>query len=423
MQSDEQQRCQMYLLVIKYIYYRHSSQCSGVDNSEAMMDKYCKFIYTHDETQRIRTQAILYNIYHLALHDKWFQARDLMLMSHLQESIHNADIGTQIIYNRTMVQLGLCAFRKGQMEDAHQALTDIQSGNRARELLAQGFSMARERTQDQERTERRRMQPYHTHINTELLECVYLVSAMFLEIPYMAEKEFDHRRRMISKQFHYQLRNSEKQAFVGPPDNMREHVLAAAKALKVGDWKKCIDYLINPKMNQKVWNLFAETEKVKDMLRAYAKKESLRVYLFSYSQFYDNISIAWIMENFDMSNSAVHSEVSKMIINEELKASWDEPTNSLVLHQTEPTRLQNLALQLSQRLNQLTETNERLCESKQGSNFTAFYATRDFSGKPSNRGSFSGYRGGNRNNFQPRSGNNFNPRHSDWNRNSGQRRF
>ena len=160
----------------QYIYYRHSSQCSGVDNSEAMMDKYCKFIYTHDETQRIRTQAILYNIYHLALHDKWFQARDLMLMSHLQESIHNADIGTQIIYNRTMVQLGLCAFRKGQMEDAHQALTDIQSGNRARELLAQGFSMARERTQDQERTERRRMQPYHTHINTELLECVYLVS-------------------------------------------------------------------------------------------------------------------------------------------------------------------------------------------------------------------------------------------------------
>ena len=75
-------------------------------------------------------------------------------------------------------------------------------------------------------------------------------------------------------------------------------------------------------------------------MRAYAKKESLRVYLFSYSQFYDNISIAWIMENFDMSNSAVHSEVSKMIINEELKASWDEPTNSLVLHQTEPTRLQ-----------------------------------------------------------------------------------
>ena len=48
----------------------------------------------------------------------------------------------------------------------------------------------------------------------------------------------------------------------------------------------------------------------------------------------------------------------------------------IVLHQTEPTRLQNLALQLSQRLNNLTEHNERLCESKQGSNFSAFYSSK-----------------------------------------------
>ena len=85
---------------------------------------------------------------------------------------------------------------------------------------------------------------------------------------------------------------------------------------------------------------------------------------------------SWFLDNFELDGDLVHSEVSKMIINEELKASWDEPTNSLVLHQTEPTRLQNLALQLSQRLNNLTENNERLCESKQGSNFSAFYSSK-----------------------------------------------
>ena len=49
--------------------------------------------------------------------------------------------------------------------------------------------------------------PFHKHINLEMLECVYLVSAMLLEIPYMAAHEFDARRRMISKSYYQQVSN------------------------------------------------------------------------------------------------------------------------------------------------------------------------------------------------------------------------
>lgn len=43
----------------------------------------------------------------------------------------------------------------------------------------------------------------------------------------------------------------------------------------------------------------------------------------------------------------------------------DEPTRCLVMHKTEHTRIQTLALQLAEKVNTLTDYNDRLCEIKQ----------------------------------------------------------
>ena len=67
------------------------------------MAEMCKFIYAKDATDRLRTRAILCHIYHHAIHDNWYEARDLMLMSHLQDTVSHSDPLTQILYNRTMV--------------------------------------------------------------------------------------------------------------------------------------------------------------------------------------------------------------------------------------------------------------------------------------------------------------------------------
>ena len=65
-------------------------------SSSEKVDKMCKFIYSRDTSDRIRTRAMLCHVYHHALHDRWFEARDLMLMSHLQETIQHSDIPTQV---------------------------------------------------------------------------------------------------------------------------------------------------------------------------------------------------------------------------------------------------------------------------------------------------------------------------------------
>jgi len=69
---------------------------------------------------------------------------------------------------------------------------------------------------------------------------------------------------------------------------------------------------------------------------------------------------------FELDKNVVHAIVSKMIINEELMASLDEPTECMVMHRTEPTRLQSLSLQLSDKVAQLVENNERLLETRPG---------------------------------------------------------
>ncbi|CAH1155507.1 unnamed protein product [Phaedon cochleariae] len=397
--------CRIYLRKIEHLYYKFDprvlQQKAGdpaVSKDEITsvqeMEKLCKYIYAKDGTDRLRTRAILSHIYHHALHDNWFQARDLVLMSHLQETIQHSDPSTQILYNRTMAHLGLCAFRHANIKDAHNCLVDLMMTGKPKELLAQGLLPQRqhERSKEQEKIEKQRQMPFHMHINLELLECVYLVSAMLIEIPYMAAHEFDARRRMISKTFYQQLRSSERQSLVGPPESMREHVVAAAKAMRNGNWAACNAFIINEKMSGKVWDLFYRADGVRAMLTRLIKEEALRTYLFTYSHVYDSISMAVLADMFELDKPVVHSIISKMIINEELMASLDDPTQTVVMHRSEPSRLQSLALQLADKVNNFVDSNERILETKQGNFFM----------RGANQGNFrdrQNYRGGNNQNW------------------------
>ena len=208
---------------------------------------------------------MLSHIFHFALHNEFYTARDMLLMSHLQESIYSADVATQILYNRTVVQLGLSAFRCGLIKESQSILQDIFATQRVKELLAQGVHQQRYQvlTPDQEKAERQRQLPFHMHINTELLEAVFLVSSMLVEIPMLASIDNEEqKRKAVSKPFRRLLDFADRQVFTGPPESTRDHIMQASKALQEGDWEKCRDLI----QSIKIWSLMPESSSVKEML-------------------------------------------------------------------------------------------------------------------------------------------------------------
>ncbi|KAG2237238.1 eukaryotic translation initiation factor 3 subunit 8 N-terminus-domain-containing protein [Thamnidium elegans] len=336
-----------------------SSIITAKENPSELVNQLCSYLYKHDVSV-LRTRAILCHIYHYALHDQFHTARDMLLMSHLQESVHQADHATQILYNRTMVQIGLCAFRQGLIKECQVSLQEIQGTGRVKELLAQGVSQTRFGQAAPEPevvvVEQRQLLPYHMHINLELLECVFLVCSMLLEIPAQAQAGTSNSKKFISRPFRRLLDYNERQAFTGPPENTRDHIMSAAKALASGEWEKARDFILAIK----IWDLMPNNEKIKKMLVDKIQEEGLRTYLFTYASYYSTVSIAQLATMFDLSQVQVNAIVAKMIFSEELSASLDQVSQCVVLHQIELSKLQLAALQYSEKVSGFVEQNERL---------------------------------------------------------------
>ena len=230
------------------------------------------------------------------------------------------------------------------------------------------------------------------HINLELLECVYLTCSMLLEIPLLAQtgSSPDVRKKVISKTFRRMLEYTERQVFTGPPENTRDHVMQAAKALAQGDWKRCTDLI--SKIG--IWDLLgSDKEKVKVMLASQIQEEGLRTYLFTYAPYYDTLSLTTLSSMFDLPVKKISAVVSRMISHEEIAAALDQVNDALVFQKgVELSRLQSQIVSLSEKAMGILESNEKVLETRTAGMTNAFQ--REQGGGRGGRGGRGRGRGG-----------------------------
>ena len=213
------------------------------------MNRLGRVVYRLGEA-RLKTRTMLCQIYHHAVHDRVDKARELLLMSRIQDIIlHTNDVLTQVLYNRALTQVGLACFREGRYRQAYFALRDLAATNnpmyareRMRELLAQGTGRQK-RSEEEEKEERRRRIPAHMHINLDVVDAAHTICAMLLEVPNMAAAEHDASRSEISRHFRALLAQHATQT-QGPPETPSQHIVAASAALTGGDWRRCVELLM-----------------------------------------------------------------------------------------------------------------------------------------------------------------------------------
>jgi translation initiation factor 3 subunit C len=363
------------LLRVEHMYYKHDSMTAALKKSRSsgsedsapstasVIESLCQFIFNNGD-ERTKTRALLCSVFYHALHDRYYRARDLFLISHIQDTIDKADTKTQILYNRALVTMGLSAFRMGLFQKAHDCLAVICAG-RVRELLAQGPARWHDKDPEHERLERRRQMPYHMHINPDLLECCHFTAAMFLEMPNLCRQNASPTApNAVSRPFRKYLLSYSRQVFTGPPENIREQILVAAKALLAGDLKRASELVLN----LDVWNkLPAECGvRVKEMLQVKLKEEAVKTYIVLVGMYYESLGLSHICEMFQMEPAVAKRIISKMIFNKEVSAAW-ETGDILVLYTSESSAIQPVAVALAEKITLLVESNERLLDSIYGS--------------------------------------------------------
>lgn len=240
------------------------------------------------------------------------------MKTHISDIIHLQDITNQILYNRVLTQLGMAAFRLGLIEESHDILVEVCQHSRLKELLAQGLAKMIDKPQEFEREELKRQMPFHMHINLQLLDCIYMLSAMLLEIPNIAENQYSVNKKVISRNFKKLIDQYDSKAFYLAAETYRDNIVLAAKSLNKSDWKKAIEHIFSIKLISKMPEF--DHDGFRNMLISKFKESALIAYLCRAAKIYQSFSLQSLIKLFEIEENKLIKLLSKIILQNKIQA-------------------------------------------------------------------------------------------------------
>ena len=336
-------RAKIYLLVIMHTYYKSIGSIKTLmkknkiefekddyiqkiilDNDKEYFKSLCNHAYqVLDEENKVK--VMLYNVYFLCIGNDYESASKLFNSSNLFEliSVFKSE-SLKILYNRTLAQLSLCAFKNLDLEEVLRYLTPLctKGPTKLKEYLSQSYTKESEKNSLFDREDKKRAIPYIMKINIEDLDTIFYLSSMIYDVPkillekifgYDSNTEYNYNSHAFERIFY----NFQRQQFNGPSNIDKDKILATTTILMKGDWKKCIEEI-------KKLNLIKKYNYLQEKLFELIKRTALKCYIIFYMTEYKSFELNKLSKRFEISTNEVKNIINDMILRRQIKAKWNE---------------------------------------------------------------------------------------------------
>ena len=78
------------------------------------------------------------------------------------------------------------------------------------------------------------------HINLQQIDTIYMITAMLLEIPNIAEKQFTISKKVISRNFLKMIEQYDQRSFHLAAETQRDTIVMAARQLNKSKWQEAV---------------------------------------------------------------------------------------------------------------------------------------------------------------------------------------